>query len=291
MDGLTQVVAGGVVQGCLYALMLLGVLVVFRVSKVMSFAYGQVGMVAALTAWALSTSAGLPIGLAIAVGTVIAVLLNGAIDFVAIRRIPTGRVGLDLVVTLGLFLLIAAVMQQLVDSNSHSFPALGADNQATVLGARISINDVVVVAGTLVVVTGSWLVLSRTSLGTNLRACAEDADIAASTGINVRGLRTSTWAIAGLLASAVAVAFASRVAVDAFYMTSVLVKVLIAGMIGGLDRFWPPLLAALSLGVYESLAVVIFGADAGVPAVFLLIIVVLAVVPKRFVIDTSEARA
>ena len=291
MDGLTQVVAGGVVQGSLYALMLLGVLVVFQVSKVMSFAYGQVGMVAALTAWAVSTSAGLPIGVAIVVGTVIAVLLNSAIDVVAIRRIPSDRVGLDLVVTLGLFLLIAAVMQQLVDSNSHSFPALGADSQATVLGARISINDVVVVAGAAVVVTGAWLVLSRTSLGTNLRACAEDADIAASTGINVRALRTGTWAVAGLLASAVAVAFASRVAVDAFYMTSVLVKVFIAGMIGGLDRFWPPLLAALGLGVYESLAVALFGADAGVPAVFLLIIVVLAVVPKRFVIDTSEARA
>jgi len=290
MDGLTQVLAGGVTQGCLYALMLLGVLLVFQVSKVMSFAYGQVGMVAALTAWAVN-AAGVPVALALVLGALAAVLLNGAIDLVAIRRIPSDRVGLDLVVTLGLFLLIAAVMQQLVDSNSHSFPALGADTQATVLGARISVNDAVVVALAVVVVTGAWLVLSRTSLGTNLRACAEDADIAASTGINVRALRTGTWAVAGLLAAVVAVAVASRVAVDAFYMTSVLVKVFIAGMIGGLDRFWPPLLAAVGLGVYESLAVATFGADAGVPAVFLLIIVVLAVVPKRFVLDTSEARA
>lgn len=290
MDALTQVLAGGVTQGCLYALMLLGVLLVFQVSKVMSFAYGQVGMVAALTAWAVSTS-GVPVALALVLGTVLAVLLNSVIDVVAIRRIPSDRVGLDLVVTLGLFLLIAAAMQQLVDSNSHSFPALGADTQATVLGARISVNDAVVVGLAVVVVTAAWLVLSKTSLGTNLRACAEDADIAASTGINVRALRTGTWAVAGLLAAVVAVAVASRVAVDAFYMTSVLVKVFIAGMIGGLDRFWPPLLAAVGLGVYESLAVATFGADAGVPAVFLLIIAVLAVVPRRFVIDTSEARA
>ena len=290
MDGLAQVLAGGVTQGCLYALMLLGVLLVFQVSKVMSFAYGQVGMVAALTAWAVSTS-GVPVVLALVIGTAVAVLLNSVIDVVAIRRIPSDRVGLDLVVTLGLFLLIAAVMQQLVDSNSHSFPALGADTQTTVLGARISVNDAVVVGLAVVVVTAAWLVLSKTSLGTNLRACAEDADIAASTGINVRALRTGTWAVAGLLAAVVAVAVASRVAVDAFYMTSVLVKVFIAGMIGGLDRFWPPLLAAVGLGVYESLAVATFGADAGVPAVFLLIIAVLAVVPRRFVIDTSEARA
>jgi len=290
MDGLTQVLAGGITQGCLYALMLLGVLLVFQVSKVMSFAYGQVGMVAAFTAWAVN-AAGVPVVLALVLGALVAVLLNAAIDVVAIRHIPSDRVGLDLVVTLGLFLLIAAVMQQLIDSNSHSFPALGADTQATVLGARISVNDAVVVGLAVVVVTGAWLVLSRTSLGTNLRACAEDADIAASTGINVRALRTGTWAVAGLLASVVAVAVASRVAVDAFYMTSVLVKVFIAGMIGGLDRFWPPLLAAVGLGVYESLAVATFGADAGVPAVFLLIIAVLAVVPKRFVLDTSEARA
>ena len=147
------------------------------------------------------------------------------------------------------------------------------------------------VALAIVVVVAAWLVLSRTSLGTNLRACAEDADIAASTGIDVRALRTGAWAVAGLLVAVVAVGFASRVAVDAFYMTAVFVKVLIAGMIGGLDRFWPPLIAAVGLGVYESLAVATFGADAGVPAVFLLIIAVLSVVPKRFIVDTSEARA
>lgn len=286
-----QVLIGGFTTGCLYAMLLLGVLIVFQVSKSINFAYGQIGMAGAFSAWAMYSLLGWPVWLTLVAGLVIAVVLNTAIDVVAIRHIPKGRPGLDLIVTLGIFLLLAATMQLIIDSNSHVFIALGADTQFEVAGALVSVNDILVTLLTFAAIVVSWSVFNRSAQGTNLRACAEDADIAASSGINVRLVRSGTWAVAGVLAAVVAYFIASRLTVDAFFMTPVLIKTFIAGMIGGLDRFWPPLLAAVGLGVYEAAAVLLFGANAGTPAVFLLIIIVLAVVPKRFVRDTAEARA
>lgn len=291
MSDWLQVLVGGFTTGCLYAMLLLGVLIVFQVSKSINFAYGQIGMAAAFSAWALYSLLGWPVWLALVAGVVIAVVLNTAIDVVAIRHIPEARPGLDLIVTLGIFLLLAATMQLIIDSNSHVFVALGADTQFELAGALVSVNDVLVTLLTIAAIVVSWLVFNRSAQGTNLRACAEDAGIAASSGINVRLVRSGTWAVAGLLAAVVAYFIASRLTVDAFFMTPVLIKTFIAGMIGGLDRFWPPLLAAVGLGVYEAAAVLLFGANAGTPAVFLLIIIVLAVIPKRFVRDTAEARA
>lgn len=284
-------VVGGLSTGCLYAILLLGVLLVYQVSKSVNFAYGQIAMVAGLGSWYLYSSVGLPIWLGLLLGVLVAVALNSGIDRFAIRLIPEGRPGLDLVVTLGLFLLLAAGMQQIVDPNSHTFVALGADTFTKFSGVIISVNDGLIVALAIVTVTIAKLLLSKTSLGTSLRACAEDAGIAAAAGINVRRLRTGTWAAAGLLAALVGYLVASRLSVDTTYMTPVLVKVFIAGMIGGLNRFGPPLIVAVLLGVYESLAVFLLGANAGTPAVFGLIIVALAVLPKRLVDERSEVRA
>lgn len=291
MTGFVQVVVGGLTTGCLYAILLLGVLLVYQVSKSVNFAYGQIAMVAGLGSWYLYSSVGLPIWLGLLLGVLVAVALNSAIDRFAIRLMPEGRPGLDLVVTLGLFLLLAAGMQQIVDPNSHTFVALGADTFKKFSGVIISVNDGLIVALAIVTVTIAKLPLSKTSLGTSLRACAEDAGIAAAAGINVRRLRTGTWAVAGLLAALVGYLVASRLSVDTTYMTPVLVKVFIAGMIGGLNRFGPPLIVAVLLGVYESLAVFLLGANAGTPAVFGLIIVALAVLPKRLVDERSEVRA
>lgn len=290
-SALTQVLFGGLATGSLYALLLLGVLIVFHVSKSINFAYGQIGMIAAFSAWYLYEQVGSPIWLAFLLGTVLAVIVNGLIDFLAIRRVPSDRAGLDLVVTLGIFLLLTAVIQLLIDANSHTFVSLGANTRTTLAGAVVSLNDGLVVGVAVLAIGVAYLVLQRTTLGMSLRASAEDAGITESVGVNVRLLRTATWAVAGLIAAAVGFLVASRLSVDAFYMTPVLIKTFIAGMIGGLDRFLLPLSVALLLGVYEAGAIYMLGSTAGTPAVFGLIIVVLALVPKRFINDSREVRA
>lgn len=287
---LGQITVGGLATGAVYALLLLGVLVVFQVSRNINFAYGQVGMVAAFGSWYLYSSLGWPVALAVVVATALGVAISALIEL-AVRRIPDGGSGLDLVVTLGVFLLLTSLAQNLVDSNTHTYLSLLTDRQTVAGGVYVNGNDVAVVVLALLAIGAFYWLLARTSLGVSLRAAAESPAIARSAGINVGMLRTGTWAVAGLVAAAVAMITASRLSVDAFYMTPVLVKVFIAGMIGGLDRFFAPLAAAFFLGLYEAWVVYFAGANAATPAVFLLVILVLALMPKRFVEERREVRA
>jgi len=287
---LGQITVGGVATGAVYALLLLGVLLVFRVSRNINFGYGQVAMVAAFGSWYLYSSRAWPVPVALILATALAVALSAVIEL-AVRRIPEDRAGLDLVVTLGVFLLLTSIAQNLVDSNAHTFLPLLTDRRTIVGGVYVNGNDVGVVLLALVAIGGFYWLLVRTSLGVSLRAAAESPAVASSTGINVGLLRTGTWAAAGLVAAVVGMLTASRLSVDAFYMTPVLVKVFIAGMIGGLDRFFAPLAAAFLLGLYEAWVTYFLGAAAAIPAVFLLIIVVLALMPKRWVEERREVRA
>jgi branched-chain amino acid transport system permease protein len=286
-----NVTTAGITTGCLYGLLVLGIVLTYQVGRCINFAYGQVGMIGAFSAWYLATELGWPTWFALVAGLVLAVAVSASIDVVAMRRIPEGRPGFDLVVTLGIFLLMTSVMQQLIDSDSHSFTPLGSDTIWRLGGVVVNLNDVVIVVLLATAVALALVVLRGTSVGVSLRGSALDPVVTSAAGVNVRMLRTATWAIAGGLTAVAAALAASRTSVDAFYMTPLLIKAFIAAMIGGLDRLGPSVAAAVLLGVYESVAMYVLGPTAGTPAVFGLIIILLAVVPKRFVLEGREVRA
>lgn len=288
---LGQLLLGGLTSGLLYALLLLGFLIVFQVSKTVNFAYGHVGMVGAFSAWLAWSSWALPLPIAIAFGVLLAVIVNSAIGIIVITKIPPDRPGLDLIVTLGIFLFLTAAMQLLIDAKAHAFPSLGGGSRVVIGGIVVNANDIAIIVLSLVVIGGVHLLFSRTTVGMALRASAESPAIAESAGVNVRMLRLGVWMVAGVIAAVVAVLVASRLSVDAFYMTPVLIKAFVAGMIGGMDRFFAPLAVAVGIGIYEALAIYFLGASAGTPAVFLLIIIALAVIPKRFTAARHEVRA
>lgn len=291
LSGFGQVTLGGLTSGATYALLLLGVLLVFQVSKQVNFAYAQSGMIAAFGSWFLYSSVGLPTWLAVLIGLIAAVALTTLTDVAIIKRLPEGRAGFDLVVTLGVLLLLTAGAQLAFGTNAQSYLKLWTDKSTTIDGVFINANDLLVIIIGVVSSIATYLVLTRTGLGVALRASAENAAVARSVGINVPALRTATWAVSGLTAAIGAILVASRLSVDAFYMTPVLIKVFIAGMIGGLDRFALPILAAFGLGLYEAWAMYFFGGAADTPAIFILIIAVLSLAPKRFIEERYEARA
>jgi branched-chain amino acid transport system permease protein len=291
LSGFGQVTLGGLTSGAIYAIFLIGVLLVFHVSKQVNFAYGQSGMVAAFGSWFLYSEIGLPVWLAVVLGIAAAIALTTLTDVVIIKRLPEGRAGYDLVVTLGVLLLLTAGAQLAFGSNAQSYLKLWTNKSTTVGGVFVNANDVICIVLGIVASVVTYLVLNRTGVGVALRASADVPAVARSVGINVGALRTATWALSGLTAAIGAILLASRLSVDAFYTTPILINVFIAGMIGGLDRFVAPILAAFGLGLYEAWAMYFFGGHADTPAVFILIIAVLSFAPKRFIEERYEARA
>jgi len=292
LDGAIQVTLAGLATGSVYALLLLGILIVFRVSKAVNFAQGQLGMIAAYVAWALFTAGVIPIWLALLAGIVLAAGLGLLTDRIFIERLSRRGTleGQDLVVTLGVMLLLTAAAETFLGTQTKSFTPLGNDIQFGFRTVVINASQLAVLLGTIIILVAFSMFL-KTRPGVAMRASAMNPDLARSFGVNVSRVKAITWSISGVLAGVVGIVLASRLSVDPYYMTPFLISAFIAGIIGGLDRFAAPILVAFGLALYQNWSSFLFGSTAGTASLFILVIVLLAVLPKRFLDERREARA
>ncbi|MEI2279546.1 branched-chain amino acid ABC transporter permease [Paenarthrobacter ilicis] len=291
LSGLLQILLSSLATGALYALLLFGMLIVYRVSKAVNFAHGALGMMAAFITLTLANGP-LPLWLAIVVGLAAAAVISFATDRFILEPISrkAGREGLDLVVTLGILLLLTAVAEAVFGTTTRSFIPLGTDIPVEIGDLFLNLNQVVVTVGVFALLAGFAWFLSKTQFGLAMRAVATDPGLARSMGLNVSRVRGVTWAFAGLTAGVVGVVVASRLSLDAYYMTPFLIKSVIAGIVGGFDRFVAPLVAAFALALFEGFATYAIGTNYGTPAVFIVVIVLLAVLPKRFLSERGVVR-
>lgn len=286
------VVLSGLATGVTYALLLLGILLVFQVGRAVNFAYGEYGALAALAAYFLVTSVHASAVVAVIGGVVVAVLLSVVTEVGLMRRVgEVGTSGRDLLVTLGLLLVLQALGQQVFGASPKVFLSLGANALVRVAGYKVDVGQVLAVVFGLLVVVCTKLLLDHTGIGVRLRAVASRPDVASSVGLNVRLVRTSVWAVSGVFAALGGMLFASQLSVDPFYMTNIIILVFIAGMVGGLGNFWLPVSCAVGLGVFESVVEFLLGANAGVPAVFICVVAILALLPRGVVGELEAERA
>ena len=292
LDSAIQITLAGLATGSVYALLLLGILMVFRVSRAVNFSQGQLGMIAAYVAYSLYVTNVLPIWLAISVGLLLAATLSFLTDRILIERIAKRGAldGQDLVVTLGVMLLLTAAAETFLGTQTKSFTSLGNDVQFGFRSVVVNANQIAVLVGTIIILIAFALFL-RTRPGVAMRASAMNPDLARSFGVNVSRVKAITWTVSGLLAGLVGVIIASRLSVDPYYMTQFLISAFIAGIIGGLDRFAIPIIIAFGLALYQNWSAFIFGSTAGTASLFILVIVLLAILPKRFLDERREARA
>lgn len=292
LDGAIQVTLAGLATGSVYALLLLGILIIFRVSRAVNFAQGQLGMIAAYSAYAIIAASVLPIWLALVVGIALAAAIALLTDRVLIERLAKRGAlsGQDLVVTLGVMLLLTAVAETFLGTQTKSFIPLGNDVQFGFRSVVVNMNQAIILVATLVLL-GAFAIFLRTKPGVAMQAAAINPDLARSFGVNVSKVKAITWLVSGALAGLVGIIIASRLSVDPYYMTAFLISAFIAGIIGGLDRFVAPILIAFALALYQNWSAFIFGATAGTASLFILVIVLLAVLPKRFLDEKREARA
>lgn len=292
IDGAIQITLAGLATGSVYALLLLGILMVFRVSRAVNFAQGQLGMIAAYVAYAIFAASVMPIWLAIVVGLVLAAALSFLTDRIFIERLAKRGAlgGQDLVVTLGIMLLLTAAAETFLGTQTKSFVPLGNDIQFDFRSVVVNANQVLVLVGTVALLIAFAFFL-RTRPGVSMRASAMNPDLARSFGVNVGRVKAITWTVSGLLAGIVGIVIASRLSVDPYYMTPFLISAFVAGIIGGLDRFAVPILIAFGLALYQNWSAFIFGSTAGTASLFILVIVLLAILPKRFLDERREARA
>ena len=287
-----QLTLAGIALGSLYSLLLLAILIVFRVSRAVNFSQGQLGMVAAVVAYLLYSRDAAPVWVALVAGVLVAAFVSFLTERVFLERLGrrSGAEGQDLVITLGMMLLLSAAAEFLFGTQTKSFLPLGNDIQTSMRGVFVNANQVVILVVTVAVLVGFFLFL-RTRAGVMMRASAANPGLAKSFGVDVVRVKALTWLVSGLISGVVGIVVASRLSVDPYYMTSFLINAFIAGVVGGLDRFVFPLSVAFGLGVFEVWSAYLLGSSYATAALFVLVLGLLALLPRKFLSEQLEARA
>lgn len=252
-----QLVVNIVVLASIYALIACGYVLIYRVSRVLNLAHGELMM---LGAYLLLATASLFSGhpaMALAAAALLS-LLTGALVYVFLMRKMTGEMVLAAILTtVALGILIRGVAV-LIWSAQQQYPAvaLGVANPSLSLlgGARISIWSLALVLTNLAVYCGLFLFLNFSRWGMRMRAAGQNPLLAAQRGINLHGVYALAWSLSTLTGALAGI----LMALDSGLTTSMPViglKAFPAALVGGLDSLAGALLGALIVASAEVLLI------------------------------------
>ncbi len=269
----------GLVNGAFYAMLSLGLAVIFGLLDIVNFAHGALYMLGAFAAWIMLDQWGINYWFAL----ILAPLLVGMIG-VAIERLFLKHLyGLDplysLLLTFGLALIFEGVLRDQYGVSGQSYPVPELLSGATNLGFMVLPNyRAWVVLVSLAVCLGTWYLIERTRLGAYLRAGTENAPLVQAFGINVPMMVMLTYGAGAALAALAGVLAAPIIQVNPLMGSNLIIVVFAVVVIGGMGSILGSILTGLGLGVIEGLTRV-FYPEASNIVVFVIMVIVLMIRP------------
>ena len=265
----------GLVNGSFYAMLSLGLAVIFGLLNVVNFAHGAMFMLGAMIAW----MGGQYLGLSYWVMLFLAPLVVFAIGMVIEKLFLKHLYKLDhlygLLLTFGITLVVEGLLrtQYGVSGLSYSPPELL--RGSTDLGFMVLPNyRAWVVFASLAVCLGTWLVIEKTKLGALLRAGTENPKLVEAFGINVPRMVTLTYGLGVALAAVAGVLAAPVLQVSPLMGSNLIIVVFAVVVIGGMGSILGSIVTGLALGVIEGMTKV-FYPEASTTVVFVIMVLVL----------------
>ena len=202
MSDVVQTLIGGVIVGSVYALIALGMSLIYAMSRVINLAHGAFVVLAALTAVSLQKAWHLnSIALMLATAAIFAVVL-AVVDLVVIRPgVRRARPDRMLLITVGLLQAVGGLLLVVWGNQPYTLRPFSAAQSVTVLGVRLPTQYFWVIGVLLVSVAGLWALLQRTGFGLTMRATAQDPQAAALMGVNVDTVRLVAFSLSGVMAA------------------------------------------------------------------------------------------
>lgn len=255
MLSFVQVLTSGIAIGCVYGLVALSFVLIYKATAAVSFMQGEVLMVGGFTVLALNVGLGLPLLPAILCGVVLVAALGAGLERSVLRR-ALGQPHLTAVLlTFGLGLIMRGAVTT-VPAASHGMHRLTLPfgDEPLRLGAlAIAPQHLLVIVATVAVAGALSLFFRHTRAGLALRACSENPQGAALVGIPVAAMHTLAWGLGAALAAIAGVLLAPITFVH-LGMGLIALKAFPAAVLGGMTSLPGALLAGIFIGVAEALA-------------------------------------
>lgn len=269
----------GLVNGSFYAILSLGLAVIFGLLNVINFAHGALFMLGALITWMAMNYLGINYWLMLVLAPLVVGIFGVLIERLLLRWIYKLDHLYGLLLTLGLTLLIEGVFRSIYGVSGLGYDTPELLEGATNLGFMIMPNyRAWVVLASIVVCIATWFVIEKTRLGAYLRAGTENPRLVEAFGVNVPIMITLTYAFGAALA-----AFAGVLAAPVYQVTplmgqNLIIVVFAVVVIGGMGSIMGSILTGLGLGVIEGFTKV-FYPEASSTVVFVIMVIVLLIRP------------
>jgi branched-chain amino acid transport system permease protein len=280
MNTAADILFGGLFQGSLYAMMAVGLALVWTTIGVFNFSHGVFMMLGAYLAWqfvALGFPAYVAFPLAVALMAGVGWLLQATVV-----RPLIGRANLVLVVvitTLAAGSLIENGALVVWGPRSKQVPPL-LEGNVTLGGIGVSLHQIAIIVVTPIILAALWYFLNRTRLGLALRAVAQNEDASRLVGLNVTALYALAFGIAAALAALAGIFLGGYRFMTPVMGTDPLLKALIVVVFGGISSISGPIFAAYVIGFFEAVCSYYFGLYWTPALLFAALILTLMVKPE-----------
>ncbi len=250
----------GLITGNSYALIALGLSLIFGVADLINFAHGSVFALGAMVGWWLVAERGWPLPAALAGAVLVTAVLGLLIERLALRPLVNAPPIAPLLSTVAIGLILDRASELIFGPETRNFPSQLATGNLRVGGIRFGTLDLAILAVSLLSVAALWLFLARSRLGWAVRATAQDRDAARQMGVDVGAIQGLAFAIASGLAGV------GGVLVGMYYGNiepsigfDAGISGFTAAVLGGLGSLPGAVVGGLLLGVAESFGVTWFG--------------------------------
>jgi branched-chain amino acid transport system permease protein len=269
----------GLVNGSFYAMLSLGLAVIFGLLGIVNFAHGALYMIGAYVAWIGMEKFGINYWFSL----LLAPLVVGALGVVIERTLLKHLYKIDpiygLLLTFGLALIAEGVFRDQFGVSGQSYSVPESLSGATNLGFMVLPNyRAWVVFASLAVCLGTWFVIERTRLGAYLRAGTENPALVQAFGINVPVMVMLTYGAGAGLAALAGVLAAPVIQITPLMGSNLIIVVFAVVVIGGMGSILGSILTGLALGLIEGLTKV-FYPEASSIVVFVIMAIVLMIRP------------
>jgi branched-chain amino acid transport system permease protein len=244
----------GILVGGIYALIALGIVVIYKSTKVFNFATGQMMVVGAFFCWSLMKWLGFPSWAGFVGALPLSYLIGLFVERLAMRPLIGQPLIGAMMACLSLSVLLHGLVILVWSAYVTSFPTPIFPKKALIFG-NVAVSGGLLGAFLIAIVAFCVFALffQRTATGLTMRGTAEDHELAQSTGVRVKSVFALTWGIAGILCCISGVVLADRLALGVTETSAIAFKVFPAVLLGGLDSILGVLVGGIVVGLTESL--------------------------------------
>jgi branched-chain amino acid transport system permease protein len=269
----------GLINGAFYAVLSLGLALIFGLLNIVNFAHGALYMMGAFVAWLLLTTLGIGYWPALVITPIVIGLFGMAVERTMLRRLASLDPLYGLLLTFGLALVIEGLFRQRYGVSGQPYQVPSALQGGVNLGFMfLPIYRGFVVVASLVICLATWLAIEKTKLGALLRAATENPPLVRAFGVNVPLMITATYGFGAALAGFAGVLAAPVYSVNPLMGSNIIIVVFAVVVIGGMGSIIGSVLTGFGLGLIEGLTKV-FYPEASSTVIFVIMAIVLLIKP------------